>query len=663
MSERKFSSLQKGLVLDIPLTSDWLQTATLASDRSAYHTHITDVVGTPVYGADGVTLDGSEYLQCAVSNWQSGDSEGTWSVWINPDDVTAVVVMASADEAANNDFQYLGVVGGEIRFWNEGSTLADVIDSDVAHITTGSWHHIAISSNGSRYLMYYNGESVSFNASVGGDSGDWLNTVLNRDNFIIGANKRVAAAAQFTGTIRGVKAWDRELSAAEMLELYNSGREEAQQTMTSLQKGLILHAPLTSDYLQDSTAASDISGYGRHSTRFTGTPTYSASGVDLDTGDVVRFDYPDLLSGNEFCVALRFIPDYDADANTNDSIWATDSSKYVLFHASDSGSNNLSLRFGGQAGSVAYATYSPYWRVGEANSIIMQGNATSDTRQLWLNNNVIQDVAGNSWNAASHTTFSVGIDGKAFDLRVWDRVLTAAEVAQYHNEGNKITQQVLTSLSQGLVLDMPLTSDWMQSSTLASDRSAYHNHGTAIATASFGADGVTLDGNSDYVVYNEDGWRSGDLSGSMAVWFNINADQTGGILGAFDDATNTRYLQLRYVSSDNKLYLYARNADTVDYFSSDSTFQTSVWYHVAITSDGSSWALFIDGQPADITVVGGSNSGRWFGDISGIDNITIGATNGLSLLNYFSGTISGVKIWDRELSAAEVLELYNRGRK
>lgn len=85
-------------------------------------------------------------------------------------------------------------------------------------------------------------------------------------------------------------------------------------------------------------------------------------------------------------------------------------------------------------------------------------------------------------------------------------------------------------------------------------------------------------------------------------------------------------------------------------------------HHVVITSDGSSWKIYVDGVNQSLTSVAGTNSGDWFGDIANRDNINIGRLNrNGSAINYFEGTIDQVALYNYELLPSVIYEHYKAG--
>ena len=84
---------------------------------------------------------------------------------------------------------------------------------------------------------------------------------------------------------------------------------------------------------------------------------------------------------------------------------------------------------------------------------------------------------------------------------------------------------------------------------------------------------------------------------------------------------------------------------------SPEVINTDQWYYVAGTNDGSNLKLYIDGQLEDSAFSTG---------FLGVNNIAkIGGEPGSSL--YFTGIIDDVRIYDRALTAGEILQLYQEG--
>ena len=86
------------------------------------------------------------------------------------------------------------------------------------------------------------------------------------------------------------------------------------------------------------------------------------------------------------------------------------------------------------------------------------------------------------------------------------------------------------------------------------------------------------------------------------------------------------------------------------------------WYHVAVTSDGSIWTLYINGMSESLVSVAGSNNGLWFNDMTGSHANRIANRQRSADNNFFDGLIDDVRIYNRALSATEIKRLYNMGK-
>lgn len=79
----------------------------------------------------------------------------------------------------------------------------------------------------------------------------------------------------------------------------------------------------------------------------------------------------------------------------------------------------------------------------------------------------------------------------------------------------------------------------------------------------------------------------------------------------------------------------------------------NTWHHLVAAYDGAGSVTFYN-DGADV----GTKSISWT-DGTGTSNTYIGTYSGIS--NYFGGIIDEVGVWDRQLTASEVTDLYNSG--
>tara|TARA_Y100000389_G_scaffold121012_1_gene118389 strand:- start:2157 stop:4478 length:2322 start_codon:yes stop_codon:yes gene_type:complete len=178
----------------------------------------------------------------------------------------------------------------------------------------------------------------------------------------------------------------------------------------------------------------------------------------------------------------------------------------------------------------------------------------------------------------------------------------------------------------------------------ASDASGNYN-GSANSNVTFGVEGrintaadftgggvVTIPNN---VIYGN--------NHSVSVWFKL--DNTSGYQGIFDFDYNNR-IMFRVASSDANEALVG----TSGWFAHNINFSANQWYHLVITfSNGNPFKIYVDGS---LAYTGGNSSlNAQLGD----NNFGAGNAAGVHSVN---GNIDQLRIFSKELSAAEVSTLY-----
>ena len=173
-----------------------------------------------------------------------------------------------------------------------------------------------------------------------------------------------------------------------------------------------------------------------------------------------------------------------------------------------------------------------------------------------------------------------------------------------------------------------------------------------------------------------------DTSGSMFAYFTFSglsslADGNFMNIGGFGDTTST--------SAYNQINLGVRRDDTafgsssarrMGFFLRKSSINNEVVgninlvdgrrYFVVVTSNGSTWKMYVNGVEQTLTVRLGSNSGDWMGDLS------LPGTKYFSIGNVFrqnawapvsmDGYVGGFGITSEVLTQAQITALYNLGR-
>ncbi len=176
-----------------------------------------------------------------------------------------------------------------------------------------------------------------------------------------------------------------------------------------------------------------------------------------------------------------------------------------------------------------------------------------------------------------------------------------------------------------------------------------------ISNASFGSnDQMTLDGTNDYIDLGSDVSISPDNQGwTTEYWFNTNS---AGTLQHFNSAENDEFNANWLAIYNSKLAVWNRSPGYWKY--GDTIIQSNTWYQAVFICDsgGTNMRFYINGKAEGGTHVGNS----WNATYSSLDVRYIGKyeyNGGHS--RYFNGEIEAVKIYNRALTSAEVLQNFN----
>jgi hypothetical protein len=177
---------------------------------------------------------------------------------------------------------------------------------------------------------------------------------------------------------------------------------------------------------------------------------------------------------------------------------------------------------------------------------------------------------------------------------------------------------------------------------------------------------LSFDGTNDYVDTGDTFQTTFDGSFTISLWINPDDGQPTAyenMLGIYGDGSDRMHLQLdtggqlnfRYKSNGNE-----RNSTTSSVIFADGS--TNWTYIVAVadstTAGTGGMKLYIDGL--ETTLDNSDTSGITFADFATSTNLTIGArnhgTNGAE--NFYTGTMSNVKIFNSALTESEIQEMY-----
>lgn len=168
----------------------------------------------------------------------------------------------------------------------------------------------------------------------------------------------------------------------------------------------------------------------------------------------------------------------------------------------------------------------------------------------------------------------------------------------------------------------------------------------------------------DYLELSQADYRSSDTQGSISVWFDTSSATSGTLFSSSDEASGTRSFRFTLISTGG-IAIIQRNNDTTDDLRATATVQDGNLHNAVLTSDGSTYKIYLDNQELSLSPLSGSNTGDWLGDTSARDNVIIGGIIrdfGFESAGSFTGNIYDVKYYDDDLSVMEIEEIYNQGK-
>ena len=208
-------------------------------------------------------------------------------------------------------------------------------------------------------------------------------------------------------------------------------------------------------------------------------------------------------------------------------------------------------------------------------------------------------------------------------------------------------------VTSGLVLylDANNTNSYPGSGTTWTNLSGNGGSGTLTNGPTFSAangGSILFDGTNDYFTFPTSGLITNTIS--MDIWFNLNSSKTYSAL--IGSNVTEKYEMLTKNGSSIEVGLQGSN-----YMQYNNILSLNTWINITVTAvNGIQWKMYKNGvylgSPATFT-------GTWQVTGTSISNFDLGRIRNDVATFAFSGNISSVKVYNKELTAAEVLQNYN----
>lgn len=152
--------------------------------------------------------------------------------------------------------------------------------------------------------------------------------------------------------------------------------------------------------------------------------------------------------------------------------------------------------------------------------------------------------------------------------------------------------------------------------------------------------------------------------GTVSFWIKTSYSGPGQnqtVFSQADSSTTSSYLFFGVLTSGEVRIGWA-DGGSVLIKKGSTTVNNGNWHHVACTSNGSTWKIYIDGSDEGTltTVTGTASDGSWYGDITSgsLDICRIGCQERTSKDSFCNGNIDEVAVWDSALTGSQITNIY-----
>ena len=632
------ASLRSGLVGYWTMDANDIN-GTKVYDKSGQNNHGISVASpTQVSGKIGQALNYNSTTQHTSSTLASSMTGNvTIAAWIKitTSDIAKRRILDLAQASAGGI--EICVQSGVLLLDDSGGPTSQVVDS--LNSNDGKWHYVAVTRLGTTYTFYVDNRNIG---SIGG-------TAPTYTRIFMGTTYNTQGS--FNGSLDDVRIYNRALSAQEVTQLYNSSAKAVGTMSTrggTSSRQLVGHWTMDAEDI-NGTKIYDKSGQN-NSGILTGTANTTgkikeARSLDGTTNSWMNMDNFASLKVNNGTISAWI---KTSNAGSSYRGVAVKFNAYSMYLKD----NVLTLYdFGASADRTCAGTLNDNkWHlilISFQSGVVNGSNCYIDgvlknTFQMTVSNQTGSLTVG-AGTVTPTQTFAGSID----DVRVYNYAMSAQEVANLYNSA-KESYSAAPSRT-GLIAYYSMNTEDVNGTTYY-DKSGNNRNGTVSGTYSqtggkikeainFTAGKITT--GSDFI---------GTKAVTSCAWiYRTGGSGTGRILD------NGKYLL--FINSLINAVVVSSNGGTTPTSANDSILN-NVWMHVCATraADGIGTVNFY---------INGTQNGT-ANQISGIPEAGTTAVligNKSTDDRAFGGKIDDLRIYDRVLSAQEIMNLYNSSRK
>ncbi len=605
------------------------------------------------YGAGG--FDGvGDIVTVAGDDLVLGSNNFTFSAWVySTGDETDQLILGKRNVSPTRS-AYLKLDGSKrLQFYlNDGS---ECVDQEGTSFPGDQWVHVIFMRNGTTYSLYRDGNLVKNKTCLSTGSS------FDGPDFEIGGLTNSPATYGWNGSIDEVAFYNKTLSSAEISALYNSGTGYSH---TGEETGLAAvwhmdeysvpdgadsnHAHIINEvHLNDTgklSKAYDLDGVNDY-VMLPDSETFNFADDDFTistwinyrnsgdqqiytqsggAGDIIIFD---LTAADQLALNAREIAGAPWDISMLSNITMNTNQWYHV----------MAMREGND------------WKLYINGSLV---NITTQT--LTLSNSAYTPIIGATANGTYENYF---FDGMMDEFAVYDRALNTTEISTVYNSGNGY---VHTGSESGLATVYHM--DELDAGWKVGDTSGRDNHGDSyngtIYTSGQVNGAMEFDNNSrTYIeIPHQSDFDFGTNDFTLMAWVKENGDHTGmgnRIFGKGDTSGWKGYGMEIGLTNKIRFHIAGTNPNYNTTLSDSTVYRGGdKWMFVVGLRESGVLKIYVDG------VLAGTGTPPGAIDVSGTYPITIGRVN--NNWDNFDGAIDEVAIWNRSLSAKEILDIYTR---
>jgi hypothetical protein len=575
-------------------------------------------------------------------------------VWVYPTD-NGVLVQYNGTPTPNASYHFsaIEIVSGnlEVGLWT-GTAIAST--GNIGAVSFNQWHQIVLTYNGSVCKGYLDGVfKGSVNATFNSPMDDSLSFYMNF-GYRTGTNQ--GDGTDFDGRFGIMRVYNTALTDEQVLSNYNS-------TLPTFDLLIKLDANDISSYPGSGTTVFNLQS-GSYNHTLTGATYTVLNGIkcfDCTTGTkrvVVDGTGPTLpTSGYTYITWARLEAGNPLAFRT---LLYTNSPKYTPITIPD-GTDTLgywdsAFRSSGYNTASSVGVWVQYAVVGDSSSQTFYINGSQ------VGSSIAYGAGGTThWGWGNNDTTNQPW-GYVANLYLYNRKLSLSEIIEQYNTLSPTFPNPVTS-NLVLYFDPSNPSSYPGSGTTITDLSGNGRNGT-MSNISFTSPYFTYNGSSSQVsIADNAALEPGSGDWTMEVWVNQSTSGNDVVLGKFDPGGLTTDVSYSIRTTGTTYYAQIGSGSG----SGSSLYVNSTNYVGTIGSWSQIVYVFTNVAANTLqTFVNGSSIGTVSHSLASIlntsTNLYIGSYNNGEYAQYFDGKIGITRLYNRALTASEVLNNYNADR-